>query len=154
MFLTTTFPYWMCSHLHGNNVSDKDNELKIMFNFSDISISVVESAVQTKLFILQFLTEFYDQLTSISWLSVRSVQRSSKSSSNIEQIEEGRGYFNIIGGFYDYLSSSNIISGDDTWTDTEVVTVSKAEERIKLAEEIALNNTFARQRLGLTKIIR
>ena len=156
MFLTTTFPYWMCSHVHGNNVSDKDNELEIMFNFSDISISVVESAVQTKLFILQFLTEFYDQLTSISWLSVRSVQRSSKSSSNTEQIEEGRGYFNIIEGFYDYLSSSSssIISGDDAWTDPEVVTVSKAEERIKLAEEIALNNTFARQRLGLTKIIR
>ena len=124
-----------------------------MFNFSDISISVVESAFLTKLFILQFLTEFYDQLTSISWLSVRSVQRSSRSSSTPEQIEEGRGYFNIIGGFYDYLSSS-IISGDDAWTDPEVVTVSKAEERIKLAEEIALNNTFARQRLGLTKIIR
>ena len=116
----------------------------------------MESAVLTKLFILQFLTEFYDQLTSISWLSVRSVQRSSKSSSNIEQIEEGRGYFNIIGGFFDYLhsSSSSIISADDAWTDPEVVTVSKAEERIKLAEEIALNNTFARQRLGLTKIIR
>ena len=126
-----------------------------MFNFSDISISVVESAFLTKLFILQFLTEFYDQLTSISWLSVRSVQRSSRSSSTPEQIEEGRGYFNIIGGFYDYLSSSsNIISGDDAWTDPEIVTVSKAEERIKLAEEIALNNTFARQRLGLTKIIR
>ena len=86
---------------------------------------MVESAVLTKVLIIQFLAEFYDQLTSISWLSVRSVQRSSRSSSTPEQIEEGRGYFNIIGGFYDYLSSSsNIINGDDAWTDPEVVTVS------------------------------
>ena len=130
-----------------------------LFCFSDISISVVESAVLTKLFIIQFLAEFYEQLTTISWLSVRSVQRSSKSSTTPapEQTEDSKSYFNIIGGLYDYISSSSgsfVSVGDDPWIDPEVVSVSKAEERVKLAEEIALNNTFARQRLGLTKIIR
>ena len=128
-----------------------------LFCFSDISISVVESAVLTKLFIIQFLTEFYEQLTTISWLSVRSVQRSSKYPTTPEQTEDSRSYFNIIGGLYDYISSSSgsfVSVGDDPWIDPEVVSVSKAEERVKLAEEIALNNTFARQRLGLTKIIR
>ena len=154
--MRTTSHSWTCLHALGKILSQIGRS-KTILHFSDISISVVESAVLAKLFIIQFLSEFYEQLTTISWLSVRSVQRSSKSSTTTEQEEDGRSYFNIIGGLYDYISSSSssfVSVSDDSWTDPEVVKVSKAEERVKIAEEIALNNTFARQRLGLTKIIR
>ena len=119
-------------------------------------MSVMESAVLTKEFILTFLTEFYLQLTTISWLSVRTVQRQSKSS----QDETPSSSSELWSGFISTLSSlvsSNVESSagrQDDWHDVDVDIVSRAEERVRLAEELAHNNSLARARLGLTKIIR
>ena len=49
------------------------------------------------------------------------------------------------------LSSKSSI---DDWSDEGVEAISKAEERVRLAAEIAVNNSLARSRLAMTKIMR
>ena len=50
------------------------------------------------------------------------------------------------------LSSKSSITDD--WSDEGVEAISKAEERVRLAAEIAVNNSLARSRLAMTKIMR
>ena len=50
------------------------------------------------------------------------------------------------------LSSKSSITDD--WSDEGVEAISKAEERVRLAAEMAVNNSLARSRLAMTKIMR
>ena len=123
----------------------------------DISVSVVESAVLTKEFIITFLTEFYLQLTTISWLSVRTVQRQSKSSQDDSSSAPSSSEY--LSGLFSTISSlvpSNVesVGRQDDWRDVDVDIISRAEERVRLAQELAHNNSLARARLGITQIIR
>ena len=115
----------------------------------------------TKQFILDFITEFYIQLTTISWLSVRSVQRQNKSPTLSEDTSSSSSSSSsssdVLSGLFGSISS--ILSSEsagvvDDWSDVDVEMISRAEEIVRLAEEIAVNNSLARTRLGMTQIIR
>ena len=133
------------------------NEIILNTIIRDIALSVGESFVLTKQFILDFITEFYIQLTTISWLSVRSVQRQNKSPTLSEDTSSSSSSSDVLSGLFGSISS--ILSSEsagvvDDWTDVDVEMMSRAEERVRLAEEIAVNNSLARTRLGMTQIIR
>ena len=133
------------------------NEIILNTIIRDIALSVGESFVLTKQFILDFITEFYIQLTTISWLSVRSVQRQNKSPTISEDTSSSSSSSDVLSGLFGSISS--ILSSEsagvvDDWTDVDVEMMSRAEERVRLAEEIAVNNSLARTRLGMTQIIR
>ena len=136
------------------------NEIILNTIIRDIALSVGESFVLTKQFILDFITEFYIQLTTISWLSVRSVQRQNKSptlSEDTSSSSSSSSSSDVLSGLFGSISS--ILSSEsagvvDDWSDVDVEMMSRAEERVRLAEEIAVNNSLARTRLGMTQIIR
>ena len=133
------------------------NEIILNTIIRDIALSVGESFVLTKQFILDFITEFYIQLTTISWLSVRSVQRQNKSPTLSEDTSSSSSSSDVLSGLFGSISS--ILSSEsagvvDDWSDVDVEMMSRAEERVRLAEEIAVNNSLARTRLGMTQIIR
>lgn len=127
----------------------------------DIIVSVCDFAVATKQFFIDLWIEFYVQLTTISWLSVRNVQRSNKTifpirkaESSSETIED----FKIFGLFDQIRSLGSMFSmgGEDEEIEmlTERDLLTKAEERVRLANEMVVNNTQARARLAMTDIIR
>ena len=58
----------------------------------DIIVSVCDFAVSTKQFFIDLWIEFYIQLTTISWLSVRNVQRSTKSVPQVKTEENNDDY--------------------------------------------------------------
>ena len=135
------------------------NEIILNTIIRDIALSVGESFVLTKQFILDFITEFYIQLTTISWLSVRSVQRQNKSPtiSSEDTSSSSSSSSDVLSGLFGSISS--ILSSEsagvvDDWSDVDVEMMTRAEERVRLAEEIAVNNSLARTRLGMTQIIR
>ena len=134
-----------------------DITIDIQLYDRDISVSVVDSAVLTKEFIITFLTEFYLQLTTISWLSVRTVQRQSKSIQDDSFSAPSSSEY--LSGLFSTISSlvtSNVesVGRQDDWRDVDVDIISRAEERVRLAQELAHNNSLARARLGMTQIIR
>ena len=106
----------------------------------DIAVSVSESVVITRDFMTNFLTEFYLQLTTISWLSVRTVQRSSKSplSHSEDDRAGGSGSFltiicSVFSSILETFSGSDAASLDSGWpvAEPEVVMVTRAEERVR-----------------------
>jgi len=116
----------------------------------DIFISICESARFTENFFRELLVDFYVQLTTISWLSVRSVQRASQSA----QPRENKISLNI----FDFLPSWSDfklpLAPDSSSVSPDYQTQSRAEERIRLAQELEANNSLARARLTLNKILR
>ena len=91
--------------------------------------------------------ELYIQVTTISWLSVRSVQRSTQ-----PQPSRVESSLNI----FDYLPSwSEVVTrAGDLAAEKEEVVETRAEERIRRALELEANNSKARARLALNKILR
>ena len=49
---------------------------------------------------------------------------------------------------------SSKVEDHDDWNDVTVEAITKAEERVRLAQEKMVNNSLARERLALIKIIR
>ena len=102
-------------------------------------MSVSESVVLTKEFMISFLTEFYFQLTTISWLSVRTVQRSSKSSMTPSDDDNRAGSLlsSILSAFSSLLElfsgpgSAQEESGWSSAPESNVVIITKAEERVR-----------------------
>ena len=124
----------------------------------DIIVSVCDFAVSTRQFFIDLWIEFYIQLTTISWLSVRNVQKSTKPIHK-EQEYENHGDQKVLGllenlpdlgSFFSFPSNKE----DEVEILTNIDILSKAEERVRLANEILANNTKARARLALTEIIR
>ena len=102
-------------------------------------MSVSESAVLTREFMISFLTEFYLQLTTISWLSVRTVQRSSKSSltpSDDDTRAESllSSILSAFSSLLELFSGSGAAQEDSGWSsvpEPSVVMITKAEERVR-----------------------
>merc|ERR1712241_1052968 len=118
----------------------------------DIFISICESARFTENFFRELLVEFYVQLTTISWLSVRSVQRSSQSAQPREnKIESSLNIFDFLPSWSDFKLP---MTPDSSSVSPDYQTQSRAEERIRLAQELEANNSLARARLTLNKILR
>ena len=49
---------------------------------------------------------------------------------------------------------STRVEDHDDWNDVTVEAITKAEERVRLAQEKMINNSLARERLAMIKIIR
>ena len=115
----------------------RKNQIQYKILFSDIALSVSESAVLTREFMISFLTEFYLQLTTISWLSVRTVQRSSKSSMTTSDDDNRAGSLLSITAFSTLLElfsgpgSAQEESGWSSAPESNVVIITKAEERVR-----------------------
>ena len=110
-------------------------------NFSDIAVSVSESAVLAREFLVSFLAEFYLQLTTISWLSVRTVQRTNKSlSPSDEDNRAGSLLSSILSVFSSLLelfsSTGPAYQADSDWSSAPEpsVVITRAEERVRWAD--------------------
>ena len=110
--------------------------------FSDIAVSVSESAVLAREFLVSLLAEFYLQLTTISWLSVRTVQRSSNPSLTASDDDNRAGSLlsSILSAFsslLEFFSGSGAAQEDSGWSsapEPSVVMITKAEERVRWGE--------------------
>ena len=99
----------------------------------------------------ELLVDFYVQLTTISWLSVRSVQRSSQPAQSREQKTESSGnIFDFLPSWSDFVPLAS--ESSKLYQDQQAQ--SRAEERIRIAQELEANNSQARARLVLNKILR
>ena len=100
----------------------------------------------------ELLVDLYVQLTTISWLSVRSVQRSSPP----QQPRESR--LESPGNIFDFLPSwsdfAPLLARDSSAVYQDHQAQSRAEERIRIAQELEANNSRARASLALNKILR
>ena len=94
--------------------------------------------------------ELYIQVTTISWLSVRSVQRSSQSQQTAVSGQETS--LNI----FSYLPSwSELVGEAGAWREErEELVETRADERIRRAQELEANNSKARAKLALNQIWR
>ena len=109
--------------------------------FSDIAVSVSESAVLAREFLDSFLAEFYLQLTTISWLSVRTVQRTNKSlSPSDDDNRAGSLLSSILSVFSSLLelfsSTGPAYQADSDWSSVPEpsVVITRAEERVRWAD--------------------
>ena len=102
-------------------------------------MSVSESVVLTREFMISFLTEFYLQLTTISWLSVRTVQRSSKSTMTPSDDDNRAGsllssILNAFSSLLELFSGPGSAQEESGWSsapESNVVIITKAEERVR-----------------------
>ena len=127
----------------------------IFFCITDIVTSVQESFYGAVNFWIQLWTEFYIQLTTISWLSVR--QDGQDRSDLREEAKEEPSW--SVGGLAEVLLerlSFPLGRGDpgEDLVQRDGVVVSRADEWVRKAEELARNNTKARAKLALTSVIR
>ena len=101
----------------------------------------------------ELLLDLYLQVTTISWLSVRSVQRSSQPQA---AREERTNIFDLLSSIFDLLPSwSDILStGREEAGHYQDTVESRAEERLRRARELEVNNSKARANLAVTKILR
>ena len=100
----------------------------------------------------ELLVDFYVQLTTISWLSVRSVQRSSPPQQTREHKVES--YSGNILDFLPAWSDLVPLASESSRVHGDQQAQSRAEERIRLARELEANNSAARASLATTKILR
>ena len=124
----------------------------------DIIVSVCDFVLATRQFFIDLWIEFYLQLTTISWLSVRNVKKSTKAVHQ-EPKQPGNGDNSLFGMFGNLPEIGNVFSFSSNKDDeveilTESDLLTKAEERVRLANEILVNNTKARARLAMTEITR
>lgn len=95
--------------------------------------------------------DFYVQLTTISWLSVRSVQRSSQPQQSREtKLESSGNIFDFLPAWSDFVPLAS--QSSPVYPDHQAQ--SRAEERIRIAAELEANNSRARASLALNKIVR
>ena len=127
----------------------------IFFCITDIATSVQESFYGAINFWIQLWTEFYIQLTTISWLSVRQDGRDWTDSREEAKEEVSWGLGRLAAGLLERLSFplGRGEAGDDL-VQRDGVVVSRADEWVRKAEELARNNTRARAKLALTSVIR
>ena len=127
----------------------------IFFCITDIVTSVQESFYGAINFWIQLWTEFYIQLTTISWLSVRQDGRDWTDSREEMKEELSWGLGRLAEGLLERLSFP-LGRGDpgDDLVQRDGVVVSRADEWVRKAEELARNNTRARAKLALTSVIR
>ena len=124
----------------------------------DIIVSVCDFAVSTRQFFIDLWVEFYLQLTTISWLSVRNIQKTVKPVRQEAKAEshDDHKMFGLleklpnIGSLFSFPSYEE----DEVAILTDGDLLTKAEERVRLANEMIANNTKARARLAMTEIIR
>ena len=102
----------------------------------------------------ELLVDIYVQLTTISWLSVRSVQRSSPpqpaSQTREDKIESYGNIFDFLPSWSDFVPLTS--ESSSLYQDHQAQ--SRAEERIRIAQELEANNSGARARLAVNKILR
>ena len=140
--MVTTSPCWRCSPGLGDLIFVQQYFWKqTKSNFSDIAVSVSESAVLAREFLVSFLAEFYLQLTTISWLSVRTVQRTNKSlSPSDEDNRAGSLLSSILSVFSSLLelfsSTGPAYQADSDWSSAPEpsVVITRAEERVRWAD--------------------
>ena len=125
----------------------------------DIIVSVNDFAVSTRQFFIDLWIEFYLQLTTISWLSVKNVQKSTKAAYQEPKAgsDDDHKKFGLLENFPNIGSVFSFPTFKDhdeveILTDSDLLT--KAEERVRLANEMLANNTKARARLAMTEIFR
>ena len=125
----------------------------------DIIVSVSDFAVSTRQFFIDLWIEFYLQLTTISWLSVKNVQKSTKTAYQEPTVGGDNDHIKI--GLLDNFPSIGSVFSFPTFKDHDEVEIltdsdllTKAEERVRLANEMLANNTKARARLAMTEIFR
>ena len=101
-------------------------------------MSVSESAVLAREFLVSFLAEFYLQLTTISWLSVRTVQRTNKSLSPSDEDNRAGSLFSSILSVFSSLlelfsSTGPAYQADSDWSSVPEpsVVITRAEERVR-----------------------
>ena len=124
----------------------------------DIIVSVCDFVLATRQFFIDLWIEFYLQLTTISWLSVRNVKKSTKAVHQ-EPKQQGDDKNTLFGMFGNLPEIGDVFSFSSNKDDeveilSESDLLTKAEERVRLANEILVNNTKARARLAMTEIIR
>ena len=127
----------------------------IFFCITDIATSVQESFYGAVNFWILLWTEFYIQLTTISWLSVRQDGRNWKDSREEVKEEPTWGLGRLAEGLLERLSFP--LGRGEPWDDLverDGVVVSRADEWVRKAEQLARNNTRARAKLALTSVIR
>ena len=127
----------------------------IFFCITDIATSVQESFYGAVNFWILLWTEFYIQLTTISWLSVRQDGRDWKDSREEVKEEPTWGLGRLAEGLLERLSFP--LGRGEPWDDLverDGVVVSRADEWVRKAEQLARNNTRARAKLALTSVIR
>ena len=93
------------------------------------------------------LVELYIQVTTISWLSVRSVQRSTQPQPS--RVESSLNIFDYLPSWSEVVTRAGHLPPEK-----EEVVETRAEERIRRALELEANNSKARARLALNKILR
>ena len=127
----------------------------LFFCITDIATSVHESFYGAINFWVQLWTEFYIQLTTISWLSVRQDGRDWTDSKEEAKEEASWGLGGLAEGLLERLSFplGRGEAGDDL-VQRDGVVVSRADEWVRKAEELARNNTRARAKLALTSVVR
>ena len=148
-------------YLEGNMEDNDDNYFTLIDVFTctkDIIVSVCDFIVATRQFFIDLWFEFYLQLTTISWLSVRNVKKAAKTVTH-ESLPTNDGDKSLFGMFENIPDIESIFSfsakkDDEVEILTESDLLTKAEERVRLANEILANNTKARARLAMTEIIR
>ena len=103
--------------------------------------------------------EFYLQLTTISWLSVKNVQQSTKTAYQEPKARSDDDHIKF--GLLENFPSIGSVFSFPTFKDHDEVEIltdsdllTKAEERVRLANEMLANNTKARARLAMTEIFR
>ena len=130
-------------------MEQEDNYFTLLDMFTgikDIVISILEFCIQTKQFFLDLWLEFYLQLTTISWLTVRNVQRTAKplKTALVDETVDKGNLFSLLDNLPDIANVFSFGSNEDDKNVPLIVeteAVSKAEERVRLAEEIIVNNT-------------
>lgn len=127
----------------------------VFFCITDIATSVQESFYGAVNFLVLLWTEFYIQLTTISWLSVRQDGRDWTESREEAKEELSWGFGRLAEALLEKLSFP--LGRGEPWHDLverDGVVVSRADEWVRKAEEVAKNNTRARAKLALTSVIR
>ena len=111
----------------------------------DIIVSVCDFAVSTRQFFIDLWVEFYLQLTTISWLSVRNAESHDdhKILGLLESLQK-------IGSMFSFPSYEE----DKVAILTDGVLLTKSEETVRLSNEMIANNTKARASLAMTEMIR
>ena len=129
----------------------------VFFCITDIVTSVQDSFYGAINFFVQLWTEFYIQLTTISWLSVRTDNRDWTTTREDAKAEQpwGLSLSTLTEGLLERLSFP-LGRGDpgEDLVQRDGVVVSRADEWVRRAEELARNNTRARAKLALTSVIR